>query len=114
MAGLMQRLVFPIFRRVHRGTLSALIPKRPCTTNHPEPLTKEEEENLKELFDVYDEDGSGEISADELYLIVDNMLHNKSNSMHIVHVSQQKPPGLVWSGMPWWVDNAVSRVAILS
>ena len=90
MAGLMRRLVFPICRRVHQGALSALIPKRYCT-QHPAELTKEEEENLRELFDVYDEDGSGQISADELYLIIDNMLHNKSNSMHIVHVSAQTP-----------------------
>ncbi len=50
-------------------------------------LTAEEETRLKELFDQYDEDGSGNITQDELYEILDGVLHNKATAIHIVNVS---------------------------
>ena len=40
-----------------------------------------------ELISAYDLNGDGEISEEELFLIVDDMLHNKDNSQHIVSVS---------------------------
>ena len=39
-----------------------------------------------ELLSAYDLNGDGEISEEELFLIVDDMLHNKDNSQHIVSV----------------------------
>ena len=50
-------------------------------------LTEEEEQRLKDLFDQYDEDGSGHITEDELYTILNEILHNKATAIHIVHVS---------------------------
>ena len=49
--------------------------------------TVKDEARLKELFDTYDADGSGEISEDELYSIVEELIHNKASAMHIVNVS---------------------------
>ena len=49
--------------------------------------TVQDEARLKELFDQYDTDGSGEISEDELYSIVEDLIHNKASAMHIVNVS---------------------------
>ena len=49
-------------------------------------LTEEEEQRLKDLFDQYDEDGSGHITEDELYTILNEILHNKATAIHIVHV----------------------------
>ena len=42
---------------------------------------------MKELFDEYDTDGSGEISRDELYEIVERVIGSHTSSMHIVDVS---------------------------
>ena len=50
-------------------------------------LTEEEEQQMKELFDEYDTDGSGEISRDELYEIVERVIGSHTSSMHIVDVS---------------------------
>ena len=46
-----------------------------------------DEARLKELFDSYDSYGSVEISEDELYSIVEELVHNKVSAMHIVNVS---------------------------
>ena len=45
-----------------------------------------EDENMRNLFNQYDLDGNGEIDQDELYAIVDDMLHNKASSIYIVQV----------------------------
>ena len=49
-------------------------------------LTAEEEQQMRELFDEYDTDGSGEISKDELYEIVERVIGSHTSSMHIVDV----------------------------
>ena len=41
---------------------------------------------MRNLFNQYDLDGNGEIDQDELYAIVDDMLHNKASSIYIVQV----------------------------
>ena len=41
---------------------------------------------FRNLFNHYDLDGNGEIDQDELYAIVDDMLHNKASSIYIVQV----------------------------
>ncbi len=43
---------------------------------------------MRELFDEYDTDGSGEISRDELYEIVERVIGSHTSSMHIVDVSR--------------------------
>ena len=43
---------------------------------------------MRNLFNQYDLDGNGEIDQDELYAIVDDMLHNKASSIYIVQVKQ--------------------------
>ncbi len=49
--------------------------------------TPEEVERLRDLFDAYDTDGSGEISIEELHGIVGQMIDNKMSAMIIVDVS---------------------------
>ncbi len=41
---------------------------------------------MKALFDEYDTDGSGEISRDELYEIVERVIGSHTSAMHIVNV----------------------------
>ena len=50
-------------------------------------MTEEEEKQMRELFDEYDTDGSGEISRDELYEIVERVIGSHTSAMHIVDVS---------------------------
>ena len=58
-----------------------------CLQAEGRKLTEEEEQQMKELFDEYDTDGSGEISRDELYEIVERVIGSHTSSMHIVDVS---------------------------
>ena len=70
-------------RSVHIVTKTNEVPVFPQTQQ----LTEEEEARLKDLFDQYDDDGSGSITQDELYDILNQILHNKATAIHIVHVS---------------------------
>ena len=64
-----------------------------------------DEARLKELFDSYDSDGSGEISEDELYSIVEELVHNKTSAMHIVNVSGAK----IWTKLMNWTFEISPR-----
>lgn len=84
----------PVCRSLHQGALAMLIPRsvRLYSTAQPGDEAAGHEaaqsgpdlEQMKELFDEYDVDSSGEISKDELYQIVERVIGSHTSSMHIV------------------------------
>ncbi len=54
-----------------------------------EDLTEEEVQKLRDLFDEYDVDGSGEITRDELYAIVENVIGRHTSAIMLVDVSSK-------------------------
>ncbi len=71
-----------------------------------EDLSEEEVQKLRDLFDEYDVDGSGEITRDELYAIVENVIGRHTSAIMLVDVSVQ-----LYKGRHQKALNAISMGA---